>query len=369
MGIDKEAAVPIYKQIYEYFRKQILEGTLQEGDRIPSIREAQHLFEVARESVKRALNDLALEGYIIKIHGKGTFVAPRRGNPCFWGLIVPFYADFYNDAIMELRQAATRNGVSLEHACDYDDWKIQVDLVRDFSWRRAEAIIVIPSRNERRTLPIYQKIARQNLIVLFDRSSVASQFPYVIQDYGLAVRLSMERMEQGGSRRIAYVRDPLWPKGNPIHKTIEETYSQYCSDMPEGFLRIYDSFLDITARQYSNPDFDGLLCANDLVACKAVGMLAEHGVAVPERVQVMGNNDSELGRFFTPGIATTSPNLPGMCERMVDIISRFKAGEAVSRLQHVVLPRVVERGTVRSVPEQDRIAHSDSAQGQGLYYA
>lgn len=348
LQIQKNSTTPIYRQLYEYFRGNILDGTLVEGDCLPSIRHVQAELSVARESVKRAMEDLSRDGFVRKVQGKGIFVAPRASSRRFWAFIVPFYAEFYNQAILELRQTAAGQGIEIEHACDYDDWKQQLELVRDFAWRRAEAIIIVPTRGEVKSLPHLQKISRRNLIVLFDRSSIASQLPYVIQDYVLAVRQTMECMVARGARRIAYVRDPLWPVGNPIYHTMEAAYSQVCADLPEGYERVLNAPHDLTDKEFAEPDFDGVMCVNDQIACLVTGLLREHGVDVPARVQVTGCNNAEVGRFFTPRITTTNPDLPRMCALIASIIQRHKTGYPVELLQHVILPTLIEGGTTRA---------------------
>jgi DNA-binding LacI/PurR family transcriptional regulator len=346
--IAKTASTPIYRQIFDHFRAQILDGTLPEGAPLPSIRYIQHELGVGAESVKRALNDLSEQGFVRKIQGKGVFAAHRERRERFWGIVVPFYADFYNQAIVELRRVAAAQNTGLEHACDYDNWRRQIEIARDFVWHGAEAVIVVPTRDEARTLPHFQRMARHLPVVLFDRSSIASQLPYVIQDYVLAVRVAMQNMCDAGAQRIAYVRDPLWSSGNPIYQTMEAAYSETCSALGLHFEHIYESPHDLSADELRAPDFDGLLCVNDQIACLMVGMLRENGVDLPGRVQVVGNNNAEVGRFFTPQITTTCPDLPRMCGLVADIIRRCLEGEKTEFLQHVVLPRLIVRGTTRN---------------------
>ena len=347
ISIDRSSTVPVYRQIYNHFRAGILDGTIPSDEPLPSIRQLQNELGLARESIKRAMTELAEDGYIRKIQGKGTYVAPQVRSEPFWGIVVPFYAEFYNQLIVELRQVAERQGTQIIHACDYDDWERQVQVVQDFAWRRAEAIIVVPTRNEALSLPHYQRISRTQPLLLFDRSSIASQLPYVIQDYALGVRLAMEHLIEGGCRRIAYVSDPLWPEKNPIYQTMQESYSQICADLPGGYRRLFPSPYALSRQEQLHPSFDGLFCANDQIACLMTGILNERGISIPDQVQIMGYNNSDVGRFFTPQISTTCANLPGMCDSVYTIIERCKEGAQTEMLQFVALPRVIARGTSR----------------------
>jgi len=346
-SINRAASIPIYRQVYNAFREQVLSGALQPGHRIPSIRELERELGVARESVKHAMADLAADGFIRRIQGKGSFVAPTQPTQAFWGVVLPFYAEFYNQMLVEFGRVAASKGIALEHACDYDSCDRQMEIVNDLHWRRANAIIVVPTRDESKAIGALRKIARTTPLLLFDRSSIASQLPYVIQDYVYGVRTAMEHLVQSGARRIAFVRDPLWERQNPTYRTMEQAYEHFCSDMPEGFCHLWNSPYEIPKTVLRDPNFDALLCANDQVACLVAGLLQESGTAVPERVQLIGYNNSDLGRFFTPQVTTVGPDLGEMCDHVSEIIQGARRGDRVELLQYVMIPKIIERQTTR----------------------
>lgn len=345
--VDRDSAVPLYRQLYEHYRERIVRGELAEGARLPSLRQLERRTGLARESIKRAMAELATEGFVNRIQGKGTFVSLQKAERRFWGVVVPFYAEYYNKLLLELGRAAERQGATLEHACDYDDWQRQVELTGDFAWRRAEAIIVVPTRDEPKTLRHFLRLSRHMTVVLFDHTSIASQLPYVIQDYVYGVRLALQALVESGARRIDYVRDPLWAGENPIFQTMEQAFLQATEAQAGEPGRIWGSPEALSEAGLEHREFDALFCVNDQVACLATGRLREAGIAVPGQVQVMGYNDSDVGRFFTPQIATINPDLTRMCGLVERIILRQKAGKAVEEQQYVSIPRLVPRASIR----------------------
>jgi GntR family transcriptional regulator len=70
--------VPLYAQLKELLRAQILDGTFQPHSRMASESELGQAYGVSRITVRQALGDLQKEGLIFKIHGKGTFVSKPK---------------------------------------------------------------------------------------------------------------------------------------------------------------------------------------------------------------------------------------------------------------------------------------------------
>ena len=73
-------ARPIYTQIADGFRDQILGGILQPDDRLPSVRDLAAQLTINPNTIQRAYRELEVQGWIATIPGKGCFVQgiPQR---------------------------------------------------------------------------------------------------------------------------------------------------------------------------------------------------------------------------------------------------------------------------------------------------
>ena len=80
-------ARPIYSQIIDGYREQILSGVLQNGDRLPSVRELAGQLAINPNTIQRAYRELEMQGWIATVPGKGCFVCgvpqvtPREQQP------------------------------------------------------------------------------------------------------------------------------------------------------------------------------------------------------------------------------------------------------------------------------------------------
>ncbi len=81
LDLDRRSVVPIYRQIYERLREQILAGALPEGARLPPERALAERSEVNRSTVVHAYRDLAADGLIEQRVGSGSRVASLGGGP------------------------------------------------------------------------------------------------------------------------------------------------------------------------------------------------------------------------------------------------------------------------------------------------
>ena len=76
--IDNKSGAPIYDQIYTQIKAQIINGTLQEDEALPSIRSLAKDLRISVVTTKRAYDELEKEGFTYTIAAKGCFVAPKN---------------------------------------------------------------------------------------------------------------------------------------------------------------------------------------------------------------------------------------------------------------------------------------------------
>ena len=75
--ISNSGQEPIYAQITRQIKAKILNGELQQGDALPSIRLLAKELRISVITTKRAYEDLEADGFITTMPGRGSFVAPQ----------------------------------------------------------------------------------------------------------------------------------------------------------------------------------------------------------------------------------------------------------------------------------------------------
>ena len=76
--LERDGAVPLYVQLSDIIKKNIVEGHLLPGSSIPSELQLMKAYDVSRITVRNALLRLEYSGEIFKVHGRGSFVSKKK---------------------------------------------------------------------------------------------------------------------------------------------------------------------------------------------------------------------------------------------------------------------------------------------------
>ena len=73
--VDAGSGVPIYRQLVQQVRRDVMLGRLQPGDQLPSVKDVVDSLSVNPNTVVKAFGELEHQGLVVRRQGVGTFVA------------------------------------------------------------------------------------------------------------------------------------------------------------------------------------------------------------------------------------------------------------------------------------------------------
>ena len=111
--ISNSGQEPIYAQITRQIKAKILNGELQQGDALPSIRLLAKELRISVITTKRAYEDLERDGFILTQQGRGSFVAPQ--NPA---LLHEQHLKRVEDCLQGAVDAARLGGIGYEEVAE-----------------------------------------------------------------------------------------------------------------------------------------------------------------------------------------------------------------------------------------------------------
>lgn len=103
--LSNSSDLPIYEQIKEQVKTQILSGELSENEMLPSLRQLAKDLKISVLTTTRAYNELEEEGFITSRQGKGFFVMPR-GSDLLREQLIKDVETNLNNAILSAHRAS-----------------------------------------------------------------------------------------------------------------------------------------------------------------------------------------------------------------------------------------------------------------------
>lgn len=140
------------QQVLRHIYKQIQDGTLKTGDKLPTNRALAEELEVSILTVQRSMKQLEAQGTVTCHRRTGTFLTDPKSitspkiQSGLIGLFVPgFYSDFHLDILQELEDGMMEEGKLVSINFTRSDPERELTLLRTLARQRLEALVYLPS--------------------------------------------------------------------------------------------------------------------------------------------------------------------------------------------------------------------------------
>jgi GntR family transcriptional regulator len=110
MNNELNAEKPIFVQIAEKIEESILDGSLQEGDQVPSTNELAKFYQINPATAGKGINLLVDQNILFKKRGIGMFVAEGARET----ILTKRKSNFFQDFIIPLKKEAEKLGITTE---------------------------------------------------------------------------------------------------------------------------------------------------------------------------------------------------------------------------------------------------------------
>ena len=357
-----------YKRIYETLKKEILGGVYSSGKSFPSSTALARRFEIARFTIRQALDILTKEGLIRSQRGRGTFVTKMGANRQI-GLIVPgvAYSEFFQPIVTALSGVCTANGYGLSigsvfSANGEERARQAMALAHDLVEQRVGGVILQPIES----IPNAPSVNKQILsvfraagipVVLLDSDIVPppdrSEYDVIgVNNYDAGRRVAVH-MIAVGAKRISFVSMP-----RPCY-SIRHRFAGVQSVLAShGVLLKEMSELDATkveeVRRFLRKERpDGIICCCDTLAAFLKRTLEKLGKKVPNDLLLAGFDDVQHATIMTPALTTARQP----CEKIAKeafraLVERMKDPALSAREILLTAPLVVRASTRRVKSEK-----------------
>jgi len=342
--MEREAFIPVYRKLTDYYRRKILAQEIAPGQRIDSINKIRNRHKVSRETAKLVLKKLVEDQLVISKAGKGTYALTQTSVKKIWGVILPFYSSNMEQLIAYLKDEAEKKGRQFIYFLDYNDPEEEIKLVSSMIREGYEAIIVVPNYNEMLTADFYRRLLPgKTKVVLIDNTMAGSHFRYVIQSYDLGVKRALLYLAEKHPGNFLLVGNEIWKGRNLLNELIEQTFRSLTQELyPDREVFIISRIPDLNYEMLIDHNIRSILSFTDTDSVKVLGRLKKWNIEIPEQVSLVSYGNTELTAFFQPAITAIDCRYEKMARQTARLIEE-KNKEPI--LQYVIQPELIIRET------------------------
>ena len=185
--LERDSAVPLYAQLEQILSGKIASGEWQPNQRIPSENELNRMYGLSRMTVRGVLTKLVNDGVLLRVPGKGTYVAPTKINA-----VSPAYRGI-REQLEALGYSTTTRLVSFERESASSTVRDQLGLARG-----EDVYVIVRVRSvQGEPISIHRSHVPALLAPGLDGHDVVSEQLCVVLEngYGLPMRHVSEHLE------------------------------------------------------------------------------------------------------------------------------------------------------------------------------
>ena len=257
------------------------------------------------------------------------------------GLIIPVLSQFYAPMIRAINEVAHQNEYDLLLSSSEEDAEREKELLEVFMSKRVSGILLGPCSEQNRDLLADIQHSGTPLVQV-NRKIPMLETDSVVSDNYRATYLATEHLIERGRRRIAYLGY------DPTTLCNAEKKDGYVAALRDHGI---DRDLIITVKEHngiqiaealntfieSARPYDALICTTQGKTAIALRILLERGIQIPEKVALLGFDDTPWSDLLQIPITVVSEATYHMGEEALKLLlKRIKSAEPLP-LQHVVL--------------------------------
>lgn len=306
MGIDPQSPKPMYLQIIEDVKAQILSKQLLPGDKLASHHELTQSYGVSLITVKRALNEMLKDGLLYSRAGKGTYVSPNvhvgdlsdQGTLGF--VLTDFKNPFFTQMLHTVEKYASQKGYHLIFSYSSESAEKEESQIQKLKSMGVAGLIVASTEHVNEATPAIRQLHAEKFPYMMVSYIDDYSIYYVGTDHEKGAFLATEHLVKLGYEKIGFLNaeagnhlGQLRKRGflRALEKSHIPLFSQYQFTFPykrkdyESGYAIGEIFLTLKDRP------EALFIYNDFSALGFQHALLNAGLKIPDDVAIVGFDD------------------------------------------------------------------------------
>ena len=301
-----------YQEVKETIRKTVL--GMKVGGRVPSRNFLSRKYEVARNTIDKAIAELEEEGYLYSVKGSGTYVSGRSVQKVLnIGVILPsITGDTYPKFISGIEQYASTNNINVVLSSSENFPERQHSNILRIIDIQADGCIIIPIINSELSYNTFSQLKKKGIpFVICNRSIDGLDVPFIGTNNSYGDYIATKHLIDEGGRKLSYISERKYSTAIERYHGFE-TAIYDSSTAAQKDQVIFGNYDDCELKSRIRNLFgtrehpDGVLCFDDTTAAVLYTMLEEKGLRPGRDVRIVGYNDSSLCNMLSVPLSSVS---------------------------------------------------------------
>ncbi|OYO51519.1 GntR family transcriptional regulator of arabinose operon [Lachnotalea glycerini] len=354
---------PKYKKLVEWVKAQVESSKLGPGEKLNSENELTEMFQISRQTVRRAIEELEMDGIVERRQGSGTYISNvfkrKTENTMNIAVITTYVDDYIFPSIIKgMEEVISDAGYTLQIAFTHNSVEKEYSVIKNILDRNmADGIIVEPTKSgiPNPNVELYNEIIAKDIPTIFFNSYYPEiKLPYVVLDDKATGYKAAKHLIDAGHERIAGIFKSDDRQGHL-------RYAGYVQALSEEGLRLYDeNVLWIDTEDLRNlsmeskrvlkrlKDCTGCVCYNDLAAQEVVKICSKHEIKIPEELSLVSIDNSDLAANCKIPLTSVSHPKIELGKMAASNLIQMIRGE-IAQASYAFSPELTERKSVKRI--------------------
>ncbi|MBN68714.1 MAG: hypothetical protein CME32_05465 [Gimesia sp.] len=337
---------PKYLQLVEQLMEQITQGELKPGAALPSEHQLCETHQLARTTVRNAMQLLEEQGWINRIHGKGSFVSTKPPIPIkqqidIFAFVLPeVRTGFYPSLQRSFEQAAALTQNQVLVCCTENKVDMQGNTILQLIDKHVAGVALVPATVP--PTPAYQvrQLQQHGIPVVFCHRDVEGiQAPLLSIPFRKVGLLAGQTLLEQGHRSIALFSPHRATASIEYETGLREALAASPDSCPEPFIFHGPSsqlhpidyepdLLNTLETMFQRPDPPTAIFATfDSLAELIYLLLGKLGKRVPEDVSLLGFGGTVRHGAIQSRLSSITVDEVAIGRKAAELLTQMKQGE------------------------------------------
>jgi DNA-binding transcriptional regulator YhcF (GntR family) len=293
ININAQANKLKYLQMVDAFISAIDEGSISEGDMLPSVNELVKETGLSRDTIFKALSELKGRGIIESVPNRGYFVTRNRNR------VLLFLDTFkaYKEVLYDGFRANLPENISVDLHFHHYNMEVFETIIDDSLGRYSHYIVMNFDHPDMER--VINKIPTEKLLVIDWNIHTNDSHSYVCQDFGRAIYENFTKQIDRIRRYKRFIY--LYPEKMTYHPKVSITnFTKFGVDYKLNSSVVYDP------KKIDIQKGDLYLLVSDRTLAMILDQVAEKGFELGADIGIISYNETPMKRFVKDGVTVLS---------------------------------------------------------------